>query len=147
MVKRFSSRFKRVWGLAVVAAWAFSSSGMPGQRTLAYAAEAVAAVSQDALANTENGRVRGFATDGVNYYRGIPYAKPPVGELRWQPPVNSEPWQGVLDATQYKSEAAQTDFLGVFATPGGSEDCLYLNVAVPEKQPGDPEKLLSLIHI
>lgn len=142
MFKNFSSRFKKTLPLlAVAAALMFSLGGVPSQQPVVYAAEASATVSQSVLATTENGQIRGFATDGVDYYRGIPYAKPPVGELRWQPPVKADSWQGVLDATQYKSEAAQTGYLGVFATAGGSEDCLYLNVAVPEKQPGDPEKL------
>lgn len=147
MNKKFLTHLKKTLAVAVAAAWLFSPAVMTEQNHVAYAAETQAAVSQSVLANTENGQVRGFMANGISYYRGIPYAKPPVGELRWRPPVKADNWQGVLDAAQYKSEAAQTDYLGVFATAGGSEDCLYLNVAVPNKKPGDPEKLPVFVWI
>ena len=147
MNKKFLAHLKKTLAVAVAAAWLFSPAVMTEQNHVAYAAETQAAVSQSVLANTENGQVRGFMANGISYYRGIPYAKPPVGELRWRPPVKADNWQGVLDAAQYKSEAAQTDYLGVFATAGGSEDCLYLNVAVPNKKPGDPEKLPVFVWI
>ena len=142
MFKKF---FQRALPLAVAAGLMFPI-GLPVQRPV-YAAETQAAVSQNVTATVENGTIRGFAQDGVNYFRGIPYAKPPIGELRWKPPVKPDKWQGELDATEYRSEAAQTGFLGVFATPGGSEDCLYLNVAVPERRPGDPEKYPVFVWI
>lgn len=147
MNKKFLTHLKKTLAVAVAATWLFSPAVMTEQNHVAYAAETQVAVSQSVLANTENGQVRGFMANGISYYRGIPYAKPPVGELRWRPPVKADNWQGVLDATQYKSEAAQTDYLGVFATAGGSEDCLYLNVAVPNKKPGDPEKLPVFVWI
>lgn len=147
MNKKFLTHLKKTLAVAVAAAWLFFPAVMTEQNHVAYAAETQAAVSQSVLANTENGQVRGFMANGISYYRGIPYAKPPVGELRWRPPVKADNWQGVLDAAQYKSEAAQTDYLGVFATAGGSEDCLYLNVAVPNKKPGDPEKLPVFVWI
>lgn len=147
MNKKFLTHLKKTLAVAVAAIWLFSPAVMTEQNHVVYAAETQAAVSQSVLANTENGQVRGFMANGISYYRGIPYAKPPVGELRWRPPVKADNWQGVLDATQYKSEAAQTDYLGVFATAGGSEDCLYLNVAVPNKKPGDPEKLPVFVWI
>lgn len=147
MNKKFLTHLKKTLAVAVAATWLFSPAVMTEQNHVVYAAETQAAVSQSVLANTENGQVRGFMANGISYYRGIPYAKPPVGELRWRPPVKADNWQGVLDATQYKSEAAQTDYLGVFATAGGSEDCLYLNVAVPNKKPGDPEKLPVFVWI
>lgn len=133
-------------GLISAVAWLVAPAVLPNQQMIVYAAE-VQTASQSILANTENGQVRGFAKGGVRYWRGIPYAKPPVGELRWRPPVKADNWQGVLDATEYKSEAAQTGYLGVFATAGGSEDCLYLNVAVPEKRPGDAEKFPVFVWI
>lgn len=135
--------------MAVTAAWLFSPAVAPVGQPVAYAAEVQAEIvaSQNVLATTENGQVRGFTENGVSYYRGIPYAKPPVGDLRWQPPVKADSWEGILDATEYKSEAAQTGYLGVFATAGGSEDCLYLNVAVPDKKKGDPDKLPVFVWI
>lgn len=103
MSSKFSSRLKKTLAVAAAAAWLIVPAVLPNQQTMVYAAEAQA-VSQNVLANTENGQVRGFAKGGVRYWRGIPYAKPPVGELRWRPPVKVDNWHGVLDATEYKSE-------------------------------------------
>jgi len=78
---------------------------------------------------TDKGPVRGFVRHGVNIFLGIPYAAPPVGNLRWMPPRQARPWVGVLDATEYANTCPQIDELGVFAGPSSaSEDCLYLNV-------------------
>lgn len=81
---------------------------------------------------TTQGRMKGgqdFSRIGHQFYwfRGIPYAKPPVGELRYEPPQPQEGWAGELDATMYGSECLQIDFFTRRVT--GSEDCLYLNVA------------------
>jgi para-nitrobenzyl esterase len=78
---------------------------------------------------TDRGLVRGLATDGADEYLGIPYAAPPVGALRWQPPHAAARWPGVREATQYGPHCAQTD--GAFGTGSTSEDCLYLNVFTP----------------
>lgn len=148
MSKNFSTRLKKILASAVAAACIFAPIDFPNQHTVAYAAESnIVSVNQEVFASVENGQIRGFTANGVDYYRGIPYAKPPVGELRWRPPVKVDNWHGVLEATEYKSEAAQTDYLGVFATAGGSEDCLYLNVAVPKRQAGDPEKYPVFVWI
>ena len=87
MNKKFLTHLKKTLVVAVAATWLFSPAVMTEQNHVAYAAETQAAVSQSVLANTENGQVRGFMANGISYYRGIPYAKPPVGELRWRPPV------------------------------------------------------------
>jgi para-nitrobenzyl esterase len=79
---------------------------------------------------TEQGPVRGMATQGVVKYLGIPYAAPPVGDLRWTPPRPHVPWSGVLDATKFGSHCAQT--ARVVGAPSVSEDCLFLNVYVPD---------------
>ena len=82
------------------------------------------------VVNTNEGAVRGFVKDGVNIFMGIPYAAPPVGKLRWQPPQPVARWGGrPLDATAFGNICAQTTTLGVFAGPASiDEDCLYLNV-------------------
>ena len=82
------------------------------------------------VVNTNEGPVRGFVENGVNKFLGIPYAAPPVGELRWQPPQPVARWGGrPLDATAFGNICAQTTTLGVFAGPASiDEDCLYLNV-------------------
>jgi para-nitrobenzyl esterase len=75
--------------------------------------------------------------DGVRAYKGIPYAKPPVGDLRWRPPELSSPWSGTLAADKFSAICMQPEPLGghsffteLFFNPMKpiSEDCLYLNV-------------------
>jgi para-nitrobenzyl esterase len=84
------------------------------------------------VANTANGPVRGLANGAVDEFLGIPYAAPPVGALRWQPPQSAARWSGVRDATQFAPHCPQP------ATPFGqastSEDCLFLNVFTPSHQ-------------
>ena len=76
-----------------------------------------------------DGQIRGSSSNGVNKFLGIPYAAPPVGKLRWQPPQAVKKWKGTLDATQYANTCPQVTELGAFAGPTStSEDCLYLNV-------------------
>ncbi len=91
----------------------------------------------------QQGAVAGFATEeGAHIWRGIPFAEPPLGELRWRAPVPPEPWAGTLEAVAYGSPCVQ--FAGPRAAltsdvsegePTGSEDCLYLNVHAPRFEP------------
>ena len=76
------------------------------------------------VAQTSSGPVRGIANDGLLSFLGVPFAAPPVGELRWSPPKPSNAWQVPLDASTYGSECGQV--AGFSA--GGEEDCLYLNI-------------------
>ncbi|KAJ4446944.1 hypothetical protein ANN_13646, partial [Periplaneta americana] len=73
-------------------------------------------------------------------FQGIPYAKPPVGELRFQPPQPPEPWTGVLKATKEGPDCIQRPFPARPNSPEivGDEDCLYLNVYTPQL-PADGE--------
>ncbi|CAG9761134.1 unnamed protein product [Ceutorhynchus assimilis] len=70
-------------------------------------------------------------SDKVFYaFRGIPYAKPPIGDLRFKAPVKNDPWKGILDVTKDRDKCVQTaGILGL--TIAGSEDCLHLNVYTP----------------
>ena len=82
---------------------------------------------------TPDGRVRGAADDGALAFKGIPYAAPPVGALRWRAPQPVRAWSDVRDATAFGPDCMQVQFPGDLAplrtTP--SEDCLYLNVWRP----------------
>jgi para-nitrobenzyl esterase len=81
------------------------------------------------VVQTAEGPVRGIVKDGVNEFLGIPYAAPPVGDLRWKPPQPVEHWTKPLDASQFGNVCAQVTTLGVFASPASiDEDCLFLNV-------------------
>lgn len=87
------------------------------------------------IVTTSLGDVKGFvpeSSDDTYQWRGIPYAQPPVGDLRWKPPVALDAWDGVLDATEYKNQAAQNPLYASFGEGGVSEDCLYLNITAPK---------------
>ncbi len=81
------------------------------------------------------GKLQGVAKDGVLRFNGIPYAKPPVGGLRWRMPEAAEPWTGTRDASRFGNIAPQVESASgavLGGTPGTrSEDCLYLNVQTP----------------
>jgi para-nitrobenzyl esterase len=88
-----------------------------------------------AIVDTRSGKVQGLEQDGIHVFRGIPFAAPPVGELRWLPPRREEPWDDVRDATRFSAESAQPPFpmaalMGGSQPPNG-EDSLYLNVWTP----------------
>jgi len=90
------------------------------------------------------GALRGVAVGRVEGFLGIPYAAPPVAELRWAPPVPPEPWAGERDASQVASICLQPGALGV---PLGSEDCLSLNVYRPaERDPSERLPVMLWIH-
>jgi len=81
------------------------------------------------IVKTTDGPVVGPEMRGVYRFLGIPYAKPPIGELRWMPPQPVAKWTGVRIATKFGPTCAQVTTLGPFAGPPNSnEDCLYLNV-------------------
>src|SRR5215831_11264158 len=86
-----------------------------------------------AVVETGSGRVEGIERDGVLQFRGIPYAAPPVGDLRWRPPQPPEPWAGIREATDFGPAAPQLpsrlQFLPAQADLKTDEGaCLTLNV-------------------
>ncbi len=103
---------------------------------LAATVPATAALAETAagpVARTESGQARGSVEDGVASWKGIPFAAPPVGALRWRAPQPAAKWQGVRDATRYGHDCMQQPFGGDAAPLGTppAEDCLYLNVWKP----------------
>jgi len=84
---------------------------------------------------TANGLIEGFkdSKTGLQMYYGIPFAKPPVGELRWKAPQALENWQGVLKTDKFGPKPMQTEVFGKMNSrlDTMSEDCLYLNVWTP----------------
>lgn len=98
----------------------------------------------------DSGWVRGNADNGVYTFLGIPYAAPPVGDLRWRPPQPVPKWTGTLEATELPPLCAQVTTLGVFAGPASvDEDCLYLNVyttGVGKPANGKKRPVLVWIH-
>ena len=85
-----------------------------------------------AQVRTQSGLVEGMSSADrkVRVFEGIPFAAPPVGQLRWQAPQPVMPWDGVRKATAFGSRCMQAQIYSdmIFRDPGPSEDCLYLNV-------------------
>jgi len=93
----------------------------------------VANVSAADQVQTANGLVEGTTDNGVHIFKGIPFAQPPVGDLRWQPPQPPKDWEGVRKADAFGPRPMQLSLFGDmrFRSPQISEDCLYLNVWTP----------------
>jgi para-nitrobenzyl esterase len=82
-----------------------------------------------------NGTLEGTNESGIRTFKGIPFAQPPVGQLRWREPQPVKNWQGVRKADKFGPRAMQRAIFGDmnFRSNGMSEDCLYLNVWTPAK--------------
>ncbi len=90
-----------------------------------------------------SGKVRGSLTgSGGAAFKGIPYAQPPTGELRWKEPVPVKPWTGIREATAFGRFCVQ----GGPGGPGSVEDCLYLNVWTPRWPVPSPLPVMVWIH-
>ncbi|MDO4478935.1 MAG: carboxylesterase family protein [Lachnospiraceae bacterium] len=108
-------------------------------------------------AETKNGLIEGLELDGYTLYKGIPYAEPPVGDLRFKPPVPFGPWEGILEAFEWGNMCLQaTPAPGSFREHEWAgdnaeyaymdEDCLYLNIWSPAKKPDDKLPVAVWIH-
>ncbi len=96
------------------------------------------ACDYEVVAKTEFGKVGGLKTELGYEFRGVPYAKPPLGSLRFAPPQSPDPWTGIYNATTYPKACPQKSLnFGPW-----DEDCLYMNIYVPlspndDKRRGD----------
>jgi para-nitrobenzyl esterase len=99
-------------------------------------------------ATVTGGRVSGVLTNGIVSFKGIPFAAPPVGALRWKAPAPVTPWTGVKEASTYGPSCMQDPaFAKIFgAPPAISEDCLYLNVWSPAKTATDALPVMVWIY-
>ncbi len=104
------------------------------------------------MIETKYGRIEGVDQGDYVEYRGVPFAKPPVGDLRWKAPQPPEPFAGVYQATEFKAKSVQEDGHSgppydrdFHDDPGferpSSEDCLYLNIYAPKDAKGCPVAL------
>ncbi|MBN2274219.1 MAG: carboxylesterase family protein [Bacteroidales bacterium] len=90
----------------------------------------------------KQGIVQGTVEEGLRIFKGIPFAAPPVGELRWKAPQDAKKWKGVRPATEFAPAA----FQGGEPPSGKSEDCLYLNIWTPAKTAKDKIPVLVWIY-
>jgi len=108
---------------------------------LALGAAAPGLAQAPAPVPTEAGLVQGVAEKDLMVYKGIPFAAPPVGDLRWRAPQPAAKWAGVRAADKFGPDPWQGDGKG-----NVSEDCLYLNLWTPAKSPGDKLPVLIWIY-
>jgi para-nitrobenzyl esterase len=103
---------------------------------------AVGLAQQPAPVKVEEGLLQGSVEDGLTIYKGIPFAAPPVGDLRWKAPQPAAKWQGVKLANKFGPAPMQ----GGNPPSGKSEDCLYLNVWAPATLAKDALPVLVWIY-
>lgn len=96
------------------------------------------------------GTMAGDIGKEIRIYRGIPYAAPPVGDLRWKPPQAVTPWKGIRECTKFSLWAAQqypgTPLFGGIGEKDMGEDCLYLNVQTPAKKANERLPVMVWFH-
>ncbi len=101
------------------------------------------------VVKTKSGQIQGTPRSGGGAeFLGIPYAQPPIGNLRWHEPVPAKSWTGIRNATKFGAPCAQPD-LGDWNrrdAETGKEDCLFLNVIVPEWPVAKPLPVMFWIH-
>jgi para-nitrobenzyl esterase len=110
-----------------------------------FALEAATADSGPVVA-MRDGQVQGVMLEkGGAVFKGIPYAQPPVGELRWREPMPAKPWSGVRDASEFGAPCAQTAVFPFGLADISKEDCLYLNVWTNEWPSRSPKPVMVWI--
>jgi para-nitrobenzyl esterase len=100
------------------------------------------------VATVAGGQIRGRSTpDGGAAFKGVPYARPPLGELRWREPRPVAAWTGIREAAAFSAACTQlSEGWNIRNVPNSAEDCLYLNVAAPVWPPAAKVPVMLWIH-
>jgi para-nitrobenzyl esterase len=93
-----------------------------------------------------SGEVEGVIVDGIASFKGVPFAAPPIGDLRWRAPLPVRPWTGTLRAHAYRPACMQPEGERSVAALGMSEDCLYLNLWAPAESAKKKLPVMVWIH-
>ncbi len=115
-----------------------SKSSLRNVTLTAVALAASVATASAPVVTTRDGRVRGISSGGIERFLGVPYAMPPVGDLRWRPPQPHGHWRRVREATAFANHCPQ--HASPFGLASSTEDCLYLNVFRPARDGHDDEE-------
>jgi para-nitrobenzyl esterase len=99
------------------------------------------AMAEIETAKVTGGEVQGVIQDGITSFKGIPFAAPPVGDLRWKSPQSVTPWTGIKRADAFGPSPMQAG-----DDTNLSEDCLYLNVWTPAKDPNEKRPAMVWIY-
>ncbi len=134
-------KLRRVGGLKLAVALAITGAAAPAR------AETATLVN---VLKVEAGQIADVAPDasGVRSFKGIPFAAPPVGNLRWKAPQPVKAWEGERQATQFGPRCMQSARLGNIdpLNPRMSEDCLYLNIWTPAKSASERLPVMVWIY-
>jgi para-nitrobenzyl esterase len=134
-----ASLYRLAWlGFAGILSTALAAcGGGSGDSTMA------GCVSTATVVCTQSGQLQGAVEGSFRAFRGIPFAAPPVGDLRWRPPAAPASWQGVRSATAFGNKCPQIDLSGVLV---GDEDCLTLNVFAVNPPASSKQPVMVFIH-
>jgi len=109
-----------------------AAGGIAGAVTYVVLFHPLLLAGKSQIVRVEGGEIEGLSWRGLSIYRGIPYAAPPTGALRWRAPQPVLPWRGVRDATRFADVCMQSgETVPGLGLEPMSEDCLYLNVWSP----------------
>jgi para-nitrobenzyl esterase len=147
-IRSMRRRYLLIGAVASAVALAAGTGAAVQASTSAHAAPSQVACAAGTTVQTNTGPVCGIInpSNNVSEWLGIPYAAPPVGALRWQPPQPAAAWTTTLQATAYGSECAQQDAFGTVLPLQGSENCLFVNVFSPPGATASSD-LPVMVHI